>query len=211
MLEAARLAVAETAPKKAAAVKVPSVPTGNLPSSSGNGVDAASASESLLVNSNPSQVNNGSSSQSSDGPRGSSMASGETLTRRWSGLSDEHATTRHVLQSALDAMQRSGEPIPEATESCSTADLSISLEDVPSSSTVAPGADDDGHGPAPLWAQSLLGVCGARVGWAIDVCVCVCVCVKKRHNEHSLDVATHTACGKTLPQVAPCTSLSAPL
>jgi hypothetical protein len=144
-----------------------------------------------------------STSGSSDGygggsssPAGSSDAAGEPLTRRWSPLSEDQDLTRHVLQNALDQMQKSGapiaapkeeppvEPTPSSSRSSTPSSSSVTTRPPSSSGSGSGGASgggssssgssrrsrdirssgrggglvmEDGHGPAPSWAQSLLG------------------------------------------------------
>jgi len=70
------------------------------------------------------------------------------MTRRWSPMSDEQDTTRHVLQNALDEMQRSG----------------ASLTDTSAPASFGDGAGDSGGGGGgsgggaapPSWAASFL-------------------------------------------------------
>ena len=166
---------------------IPQQPGGvGAPSSSGSS-PAASASRS-------SDGYGGSSSS----PAGSSDAGGEPLTRRWSPLSEDQDLTRHVLQNALDQMQKSGapiaapkeeppvEPTPSSSRSSTPSGSSSTTRPPGSSGSSSGGASggggsssssgstrrsrdlrssgrggglvmEDGHGPAPSWAQSLLG------------------------------------------------------
>jgi hypothetical protein len=128
----------------------------------------------------------GSSGSNASSPGGSSDGGGEPLTRRWSPLAEDQDLTRHVLQNALDQMQASGAPIaapkdeeeeppagPASSSSSSglqppsssgrgggggsTGSSSRSSRDIRSGRTGVGSLSDDGHGPAPSWAKSLLG------------------------------------------------------
>jgi hypothetical protein len=174
-------------------------PPTNIPQQPG-GVGAPSSSSSR-----PAASTSGSSdgySGSSNSPAGTSDAGGEPLTRRWSPLSEDQDLTRHVLQNALDQMQKSGapiaapkeeppaEPTPSSSRSSTPSGSSSTTRPPSSSGSSGGGASgssssssgssrrrdlrssgrggglvmEDGHGPAPSWAQSLLGEYGQDSG-----------------------------------------------
>lgn len=82
----------------------------------------------------------------------------EQLTRRWSPLSEEQDLTRHVLQSALDEMQRSGAPLGNGNGSGSgSSSGSYGSSDAGASGGGYGSSSDGGSGAAaPSWAQSFL-------------------------------------------------------
>ena len=74
---------------------------------------AAAGTSTSYKDQGPSSAGSVTSSNGIGSPTSSSSGSrdDEPLTRRWSPLAEEQDLTRHVLQQALDQMQRSGAPI----------------------------------------------------------------------------------------------------
>jgi hypothetical protein len=141
------------------------------------------------------------------GSSGSSDGGGEPPARQpWSLPSEDQDATRHVLQSALDQMQRSGAKISSPRDdeffdrpmagsgggSRRDRDIRRGRGSSSSSGGGGGGSADDGHGPAPDWATSLLGA------------LCVCLLLLLRWRELGSNCVAHPSRATAAPITPVC-------